>query len=272
MTGSILDHPLISCRYFFPRPCRFDNPFRIDCGDAVLGCSYHIHDPEAMTVVHFHGNGETVEDYLGEFVEKFARMGVNLLLAEYRGYGMSDGEPALGSMLDDVEKIVRAICVPPERIVLFGRSLGSLYAIHGVKLFPDVAGLIIESGIADLLERLLMRVTPAELGVTLEELQGEIVRVLNNREKLAGYRGKMLVMHTRNDGLVDVSHGERLYAWAGGEKELAVFERGDHNSILQVNAREYFASVGRFLRSLQENCTGNAAKSPARHGSLPGSD
>jgi alpha-beta hydrolase superfamily lysophospholipase len=249
--ASILDHPLISYRYFFPRPCRFRDPFMVDCSDAVLGCSYHLHDPAAMTVIHFHGNGETVEDYLGDFVERFDRMGVNLLLAEYRGYGMSGGEPSMVRMLDDVERIVRAIRVPPERIVLFGRSLGSLYAIHGVKCFPQAAGLIIESGIADPLERLLLRVAPEELGVTLEELGREVARMFNNREKLAGYRGTTLVMHARNDDLVDVSHGERLYAWAGGGKELKIFERGDHNTILQVNTRAYFDSVAGFIHSLQ---------------------
>ena len=266
MAGSILDHQIITCRYFFPRPCRFDNPFLVHCGAAVLGCHYHVHDPEALTVVLFHGNGETVEDYMGDFSERFDRMGVNLLLAEYRGYGMSGGEPVLGGMLDDVENIIRALRVPPERIVLFGRSLGSLYAIHGVKCFPRAGGLIIESGIADPLERILLRVAPQELGVTHEELRDEVERLFNNREKLAGYHGKVLIMHARNDDLVDVSHGERLHAWAGGEKELKIFERGDHNTILQVNARDYFALVERFIHSLQADPpTIRAAKSPAFH-------
>ena len=247
----ILDHPLISSRYFFPCPCRFADPFPVACGETLLGCYYHLHDPHALTVVHFHGNGETVADYLGEFAEQFDRMGVNLLLAEYRGYGMSNGKPALASMLQDVGRIVSAAGVPQEKLIFFGRSLGSLYAIHGIKLFPQAAGLIIESGIADPLERLLLRVTPQELGVSLEELQAEVLRLMDNQGKLARYGGKTLVMHTRNDGLVDVSHGERIYAWAGGEKELKIFERGDHNSILQVNEREYFALVDRFIGSMQ---------------------
>jgi hypothetical protein len=179
-------------------------------------------------------------------------MGVNLLLAEYRGYGMSDGEPALASMLDDVGRIISAAGIPREKLIFFGRSLGSLYAIHGIQLFPQAAGLIIESGIADLLERLLLRVTPEELGVSLEELEEEVLRLMDNRGKLAGYGGKTLVMHTRNDGLVDVTHGERIYGWAGGEKKLKIFERGDHNSILQVNEKEYFALVERFIWSIQD--------------------
>ena len=92
-------------------------------------------------------------------------MGWDLLLAEYRGYGGSTGEPLLGRMLDDVEAVLRA-AGPPERLVVFGRSVGSLFALEAVARCPGVAGLVLESAIADPLERLLLRVTPRELGVT----------------------------------------------------------------------------------------------------------
>ena len=70
-------------------------------------------------------------------------------------------------MLDDVELIVRASGVPPERIIFFGRSLGSLYALHGAARYPRAAGLIIESGLADPLERILVRIEPRQLGTSL---------------------------------------------------------------------------------------------------------
>ena len=46
----------------------------------------------------------------------------------------------------------------PESIVREIRRLGSLYAVHAAALFPGAAGLIIESGIADPLERSRRRV------------------------------------------------------------------------------------------------------------------
>ena len=51
--------------------------------------------PDAKTVIYFHGNGEVVADYLPSFPEWITRAGCNVLLAEYRGYGMSSGTPAL---------------------------------------------------------------------------------------------------------------------------------------------------------------------------------
>jgi hypothetical protein len=150
-------------------------------------------------------------------------------------------------MLDDVEHVVRAVGLPPGQLVFFGRSVGSLFAIHAISRFPDAGGLIIESGIADPLERLLLHVHPAELGVPMSEIEEEIGRRMNHRHTLSAYGGPVLVMHTRCDGLIDVSHAERLAAWAGGPVTLKIFERGDHNLILEVNRREYFAEVARLI-------------------------
>src|SRR5664279_1291185 len=155
MTDQFLDHPLLSSRYFYPWPNSFEKPFFVEGDGFRLGCRYkHVHD-DSPTIIHFHGNGESVADYLGEFEERITGLGANLLLAEYRGYGMSSGVPALAAMLDDVELIVAASGIPQERIIFFGRSLGSLYALHGAARYPRAAGLIIESGLADPLERIL---------------------------------------------------------------------------------------------------------------------
>jgi esterase/lipase len=62
-------------------------------------------------------------------------------------------------------------------------------------------------------------------------------------------------MHTRNDDLVSVSHAERLFAWANEPKELIIFERGDHNTILPVNQEAYFAAVKTFIQSINRSTT-----------------
>lgn len=247
---SPLDHQLLSGRYFYPWPSRFDDPFFVEGDGFRLGCRYRRISADAPTIIHFHGNGETVADYVGEFEERIAAMGANLLLADYRGYGMSSGVPALSAMLADVELIVRSSGVDPARVIFFGRSLGSLYAVHGAALFPHAAGLIIESGIADPLERILLRVEPWQIGTDHAGLREAVDRELNQSGKLASFRGRVLVMHTRNDDLVPVSHAESLYEWANEPKELIIFEQGDHNTILAANEKAYFDAVERFVCQL----------------------
>ena len=248
--SNILDHPLISERYFFPRKGYFDDPFWVDCGDAKLACSYHEIDPAAKTLIHFHGNGEIVDDWQGDFVRLIQQMGCNVFLAELRGYGQSSGEPQLGKMLADVVPTVQALQRPASELIFFGRSVGSIFAIEAAAQFPAAAGLILESGVADVMERLLLRVTPAELGVSVAEFKSVIAQNLNHQDKLKNFSGPVLVMHTQNDGLVGVSHGERLYQWAAGRKQLKIFPHGNHNDIMFVNAREYFSLVADFIASL----------------------
>jgi pimeloyl-ACP methyl ester carboxylesterase len=250
MARSILDHPLISARYFFPRPASFPSPLVVPVDGATLACAYREVAPGAPAVVHFHGNGEVVADWLQGLPEWLGSQGWSVLLAEYRGYGMSTGAPQLGRMLDDVDRIVEASGVAPERTVFFGRSVGAIFALHAVSRFPRAAGLILDSGIADVRERLLLRVEPGDLGVSSEAFDEAVRERLDQRAKIAAYRGPVLLMHTRHDGFVDVSHAEQLASAAGGPVTLRIFDRGDHNSILAANQAEYLAAVAAFLAAL----------------------
>lgn len=250
MDKSVLDHPLVSKRYFFPRKKAFDKPFWVDCGDAKLGCYYLRNHPGSKTFIHFHGSGEIVADNTEQFAPIIDSMGYNCFLSEYRGYGMSDGVPSLVKMMADVEQIILAIGEKPENLILFGRSLGSVYAIHAAYLFPEIAALIIESGIANPMQRLLNRIRPQEIDSTKEQIKAAVAADINHKKKLAVYKNPMLIMHTQHDGLTDVSHARHLYEWTSGPKTLKIFEHGDHNSILFLNFHEYFEVIRNFLAAI----------------------
>jgi alpha-beta hydrolase superfamily lysophospholipase len=200
--------------------------------------------------VHFHGNAEVVADYVPAMASMVNGLGVNVVFAEYRGYGSSTGTPSLGKMLDDVKPIVEATGVPSPRLVFFGRSLGSVFAVEATTRYPNAAGLVIESGIADPLERTLMRVSPESLGTTAAALAQVVRARVDQQAKLAAFHGPLLVFHTVKDALIPVSHGSRIYEWGGApeeEKEIVLFEHGDHGTIFATNHREYLAKLGAFL-------------------------
>lgn len=247
----LLNHPLIASRYFFPGGRAPASELVVSVGGAELACAIHRVDPEGFTVVHFHGNGEVVADWQGLWDRVINALGWDLLLAEYRGYGGSTGEPLLGLMLDDVAAVIEA-AGPPEKVVVMGRSVGSFFALEAVKLFPSIAGLILESAIADPLERLLLRVSPDEVDASADDWR-ELEQHLDHRAKIGGYTGPTLLLHTRVDGLVDVSHAERLARWTAGPSTLRIFESGDHNSILGENWDEYLAEVAGFLDRVRTN-------------------
>lgn len=248
---TIADHEIISQRYFFPQRHPLPGATMVDADDAQLACDAHDvgHD---VTLVHFHGNGEIVGKYVPGFAEVLADLGANSFFAEYRGYGGSTGVPQLGAMLDDVSAIHDAVGKPDEQIVVFGRSIGSIYAIEFAARYPEIGGLVLESGIADVLERILLRASPSELGTTLEAMQEEFGRLFDHEQKLGQYTGPTLVLHTEHDHLVDKTHAERNAAWAGGDVELVMFERGDHNSIFGVNRDAYLEALRAFFERVTD--------------------
>ena len=247
-----LDHPSISARYFFPRAKRARDSFQVMSQGETLECLRYVVDPEQPTLLHFHGNGEITADYEGEIAHAFLGCGLNVVFAEYRGYGGSSGIPLLGSMLEDTHAIVEAIQVPLSKLFVFGRSVGSIYAIETVRRYPNAAGLILESGIALPLQRLLLRVTPQELGATMDELEKEVEQYLNHKRVLREYKGPSLIMHARKDDLVTLDHAEQNHDWVRTtSKRLKVFERGDHNSIMFENWSEYFSSLTNFIETVR---------------------
>lgn len=245
---NLLDHPIVSERYFFPRPTPPLEPRVVTTrGGCELWCA--VSDAaSSKTVVHFHGNGEVVRDWqplLGPF---FVELGWSTVFVEYRGYGGSPGAPRLASMLDDGEDVVRALGLDPGQTVAFGRSVGSLYAVELCKRLP-LAGLILDSGVNDLVERLLLRVSPEELGVSDEELCAEIGERFDQSAKLQAFRGPTLLLHAGDDDLVSLAHAERNAA-ACHDGKLHVFPRGGHNAIFAMNQAEYLAQIRDFLAGL----------------------
>lgn len=247
---------MLTARLFFPRRTRVKDPFFVTASDGTsqLACFRSAPHPGAPTVVHFHGNGEVVSDYVPDMAAEFAKLGVNVLFAEYRGYGESTGaSPALGGMLDDAALVLAASGEPAENVILFGRSIGSIFAIELAARYPNVRGLILESGIADALERILFRVTPEELGVSHAKVAAATASRLDHRAKLGKYGGPLLVLHVANDQLVPPSHAERNFTWGGAApaaKELVLMPRGDHSSIYLSNYAAYTAALRRFFTRL----------------------
>ncbi len=244
------DHRYISERYFFPRPGTAGNT-EVHVENAKLSCAFFDHGHK-QTLLHFHGNGEIVDDYVEGFPEIMSAMQLNTFLSEYRGYGGSTGTPQLTAMLDDVDAIVKAAGAP-ESLVVFGRSIGSIYAIEVAKRYPQIAGLVLESGIADVLERIMLRVSPDELGTTASEMRSAFEETFDHQAKLGSFGNPTLVLHAEHDHLVDQSHGKQNAAWTGGPSKLVILPRGDHNSIFFENRERYLAELSGFVAGLHDN-------------------
>lgn len=251
MTSSLLDHTAISGRYLFPQARFVQNPLMVIVDGAELACYQNIVDPNALTVIHFHGNGEAVADYVPSMADHFGDLGLNSLFVEYREYGESSGVARLVTMLADGETAMKAAKLSPEHVIVFGRSIGSLYAIELAARQPSVAGLVLESGIADPSERFLTYADLDSQGLDETTVRAEVKRHFNHKAKLAAYRNPLLTLHTQHDGLIDISHAERNHKWAGShQKRLVRFAVGNHNTIFGSNQKSYLDAIRSFVKCL----------------------
>jgi alpha-beta hydrolase superfamily lysophospholipase len=105
---SLLDHPSISGKYLFPQNRKLKRPFVVRVNNVELACFQRIVDNSGFTLIHFHGNGEAVADYVPFMADVFEDMGLNQLFVEYRAYGGSSGEAKLVAMLADGEAVMQS--------------------------------------------------------------------------------------------------------------------------------------------------------------------
>ncbi|MFI8971494.1 alpha/beta hydrolase [Nocardia asteroides] len=105
-------------------------------------------DPVACVVL-CHGFSGTM-DRLLDYADRFARAGFAALVFDYRSFGESDGEPrqvpTIGGQLDDLRGAVAFVRdhprVDPDRIALWGNSLGGAHAVTVAADDPRITAVV----------------------------------------------------------------------------------------------------------------------------------
>ena len=250
MARSLLEESTVTKRFLFPRKKYLENPFFIKTKTGKLSCYRQFKHIDKKMLIVFHGSNEIINDYFDVFAKEIEKIEYNLLLVEYRGYSYSSGFASLTNILDDISYIVKGCGVPEDQIVIFGRSLGTIYAMHTIKLFPDIKGIIIESGFSDFYDRIKRRLNAEDIETTEEELKNEVYKYFNIEETLKGYKGSCLFMHAIDDRTISVDHAKKLHEWANGSKTLSLYAEGGHSVIQDINTGRYFLDIKKFMGSL----------------------
>lgn len=172
-------------------------------------------------------------------------LGLSLFALDYRGYGESDGAPSEEGLYLDAEAAYHylrdSLGVPAERIVLFGHSLGSAVAVELAGRVP-AAGLILDGALTSVVDR-------------AQELFPYVpVRwIAANRypsiERVGRLTVPKLFLHARDDEVVPVGHGRRLYQAAAPPKRFVEL-RGTHGDAFVLDSAAYYGAIGRFVAEL----------------------
>ena len=194
------------------------------------------------TVLFLHGNGGNI-GHRGETVEILHRLGLNVLLIDYRGYGNSEGRPGEEAMYEDArlawDYLLDAQGQPPHRIIVFGRSLGGAVAAHlAAEVTP--AALILESTFSS------VRDMARELHPLLSRLVWLRYRfpVVDNVARVAA---PVLVLHSPEDDVIPYRFGRRVFEAARPPREFVEL-RGDHNSGFLDSQPRYQLALRDFIR------------------------
>jgi alpha-beta hydrolase superfamily lysophospholipase len=248
----LFDRPEVSQFIFYPRRDPLPRDETTLCPVAVenhvsVVCRFYPAPKGMATILYFHGNGETAGDY--DLVSSlYTVLGINLFVADYRGYGLSTGEPTISHILHDAHPIFERLKALlreggyPEVIFVMGRSLGSAPAIEVAFRSQDaLQGLIVESGFSDAFRLLSYIGLPVE--VPPQQTEG-----FPNGYKIRSIRIPTLLIHAEEDHLIPLREAEELLqVSAADEKRLVVIPRADHNDLMMVGRERYFKEIEGFV-------------------------
>lgn len=189
--------------------------------------------PARATVVFFHGNAENVSTHLGN-VLWLCGAGFDVFLFDYRGFGLSDGSPDLAGVQRDAEAALRAMrSRDPERLVVFGQSLGAsiaLSAVASTRSQVPVLAVVADSAVSDW--RLIARQSLARWWLTWPFQWPLSLMVPSEPNPLhaAAALGDLPLLFVSGDAdqVVPPAHSRRLQAAAGGRSELWIAPGASH--------------------------------------------
>ena len=193
------------------------------------------------TVLFCHGNAGNISNLIA-VAQDAHRLGLGILLFDYRGYGQSEGTPSEEGTHRDAEAawnyLVQEAGLAPDQIAIIGRSLGGPIA---ARLARDKtpAALFLEETFTSIPElgRDLYPIFPVSLLVRYE---------YPTLEYLKQVQCPVLISHSREDMFIVFAHGQRLYEAANQPKAFTEL-RGGHSSAFSEDAAMYEAGVEAFL-------------------------
>lgn len=219
----------------------------IPTGDGETLAGWYVPAPNARaTLLFLHGNAGNIGQRI-DLIAMFQRLGLNVLIFDYRGYGTSTGKPGETGTYRDAEAAWRHLTekrgIPASDILVFGESLGGAIAAELVRHHTPRALVLYATftSIPDM-ARHYYPYLPTGLLARLR---------YDTRTALAAAQCPVLLLHSRDDEITPFSHGRELLDAAPQPKRLVELQ-GGHNDAL-------FISNDKFPRALEEvlQATGN---------------
>lgn len=190
-----------------------------------------------------HGNAGNIINRLDNLRE-LSRIGLSVFIFDYRGYGRSQGRPSEEGLYQDAigahDYLTRQRMIRPERLIVFGRSLGAAVAAELAAQKP-AAGLVFESSFPSI--EAVARFHYG--GLPVHWLLGAEFRLLDRLPQLSLPK---LIIHGDQDDIIPIELGRQVFEAAKPPKSFYVVNGADHNNTHQVGGASYFQRWAEFVR------------------------
>ena len=220
-----------------PADLKFEDAWFASADGTRLNGWYVPHEQPRATVLYCHGNGGNVACWADAARTLHDRVGVSVMLFDYRGYGRSEGQPSEAGVLADARAarawLAKREGIAERQIVLMGRSLGGGVAVD-LAATDGARALVLESTFTSTpnVAQTMFPLLPARLLMQTS---------FNSVKKIANYHGPLLESHGTADRLIPYSIGCRLFDAANQPKQFVPIPGGDHND---PQSEEYYRAVG----------------------------
>lgn len=200
------------------------------------------------TVLYLHGSAGNI-GHRAKRLNAFRRLGWGVLLLEYRGFGGNPGCPSEAGLLADARgglAALRTMRVSPDRILLWGESLGSGVAVR-LASEQTVAAVLLEAPYTSVTNIARARFPFVPVSWLLLD-RFDTLRCIER------VRAPVMVMHGTRDRTVPVAMGRAVYEAAPHLKELWIVPGAGHSNLVEAGAIEAAGDfVDRLNRFAQTN-------------------
>ena len=196
------------------------------------------------TILFCHGNAGNISHRIDSILI-FHKLDYNVMIFDYRGYGLSEGSPSEQGTYEDGEAFWNFLVTEkqqtPEDIVLFGRSLGGGVA-SWLAVKQPCRGIILESTFTSVPD-LAAQIYPFLPVKPLAKIR------YPSLERLPQIHCPVLIIHSPDDELIPYSHGQKLFEAANEPKSFLELQ-GSHNEGYMLSAVEYVKGLKAYFQKL----------------------
>lgn len=196
----------------------------------------------APVILWCHGNAGNVSHRL-ENMRLLYQRGISIFIFDYRGYGQSTGAPSEVGFYQDAlasyDYLIHQRRISPERLIIFGRSLGSSVAGE-VAVQRDSAGLLLEGAFPSIQAMSDHHYfgLPARWVMDVE---------FNLEKKIRTLNVPVFVIHGEQDSIVPIALGKQVFDAALEPKQWYAVSGAEHNDVPFVGGEPYFREIATFL-------------------------